>query len=319
MKQRYLFNKYKKEFIEYFNSKNIDSTIKNIFLKSFEEYIKKNKDSFIIFWEIIKKYNSLPPHLIIKKINKIYSTNNIIKFISDWKYSYIGSGEIFLNLLFKDGYSGGRKYPDILFKNSNKRIEVKLYKRCFRLTENTYFSTDLGIIIQSLVQGGFLSNIINIKNDELKEGLKYFSEAFLNNEEIIEYNNKMWKLESKLKNKIILKSVSNDFQKILRYNIVRNSIKNWVERGVLSSELIKIIKTKKITKDKINNYISNLIGTNNIAPIPLKQYFKLHNLKYIIIYEPENKNYPYQIIKYNDLKNFTIDRITQSKVSYKKV
>jgi hypothetical protein len=38
----------------------------------------------------------------------------------------------------------------------------------------------------------------------------------------------------------------------------------------------------------------------------------------MIIYEKKNKAFPFQIVKFEDLSQFTLDRIGQGKVSYKR-
>lgn len=62
----------------------------------------------------------------------------------------------------------------------------------------------------------------------------------------------------------------------------------------------------------------NLIGMRDLIPIPLEQYFSLCGLDSILLYEKKHKETPFQIIKYENLNIFTIDRIGQSKVSYRK-
>jgi hypothetical protein len=90
---------------------------------------------------------------------------------------------------------------------------------------------------------------------------------------------------------------------------------------MLSLKLAEIIdpnRTSRIQKKELNDYISSILGIGELAPIPLEQYFILCSLESMIIYESKNKEEPFQFILFEDLNKFTLDRIGQAKVSYKK-
>jgi hypothetical protein len=57
---------------------------------------------------------------------------------------------------------------------------------------------------------------------------------------------------------------------------------------------------------------------DDIAPIPLEQYFILCSIDSMIIYEKKNKDESFQYITFDDLNKFTLDRIGQAKISYKR-
>lgn len=322
---KYFLDKKKKEFEEYFNTKEISPTIGKKFLSALDSHIKENKESFISFWDFIQNHKDDYLEPTIRKVNYIITLKwkgyKTFSFIADWGYSYLGPGEILLLLLSEEIYSGGKRHPDILFRESDRKIEVKSYDKNFRLTESTYFFTDLGTIIQALVQGGFLTSLTDINNNDLRRGLRNFCESFLAKRGFIELNSKIWKLEYKTENRMVFKESPETPREIINYSMVRNSIRNWLGRGLLSIKLAEIIdptRTTKIQKNELTGYISNLLGTGNLAPIPLEQYFGLCEIESIILYEKKNKKEPFQIIKAEDLNIFTVDRIGQSKVSYKK-
>ena len=322
---QYFLDKKKKEFEEYFNTKLIGPSIRKKFLVALNSHIKENKQSFVDFLEFILSNNNLPIEDAIHKINKSIADKNkgykTLIFVAEWSYSYLGQGEILALLIGNGCYSGGKRHPDILFKDSDRKIEVKAYDGNFRLTESTYFFTDLGTIIQALVQGGFLMSLTDINNNDLRKGLRYFCESFLAPRGFIELNSQIWKLQSKNKDTMIFKVSPETPRDMVRYSVVRNSLRNWLGRGLLSLKLASIIdptRTSRIQKREVHDYVSNILGTGDLIPIPLEQYFGLCGLESILLYEGKNKSEPFQLIKYNDLNLFTIDRIGQSKVSYKK-
>lgn len=322
---KYFFEKRWKEFESYFNTKNISSTIRKKFISSLRSYIKDDKESLIQLMEIIRKNRHLPLETSLKNINLILINKEdgykILDFIAEWNMSYLGSGEILILLISQTSYSGGKRNPDILFIDSNKKMEVKAYNNNFRLTESTYFFTDLGTIIQALVQGGFLESLTDINNNDLRKGLRYLCESFTAKRGFIELDKQIWKLESKTDKKMVFKASPNTPREIINYSIVRNSLRNWLGRGLLSLKLADIIdptRVSKIQRSELVEYVRNILGIDDLSPIPLEQYFGLCGLESIILYENKNKKEPFQMIKYNDLKLFTIDRIGQSKVSYKK-
>ena len=90
---------------------------------------------------------------------------------------------------------------------------------------------------------------------------------------------------------------------------------------MLSVKLASIIDPNRITrvqKRELNDYVNNILGLGDLSPIPLEQYFILCSLSSIIIYESKNKEEPFQYIVFEELNKFTLDRIGQAKVSYKK-
>jgi len=322
---RSTFEVYKREFEDYFRTKLISPTISKKFLLSFYPQIEENKSSFKRFWEFIKENRGKDIKESIKSLNLILSDdrrkNKIFSFVSDWSHSYLGPGEIMCLLLAKDSYTGGKRNPDLLFFDSNRRIEVKSYAENFRLTEATSFFTDLGTIIQALVQGGFLNSLTDANNNDIRKGLRHFCESFLCPRGYIELNGKIWKLDSKSDSNIIFKISEESPREYVNYSIVRNSLRNWLGRGMLSLKLADIIdpnRTSRIHKRELNEYVNNILGIGNDAPIPLEQYFILCSLDSMIIYESKNKEEPFQYIIFEDLNKFTLDRIGQAKVSYKK-
>ena len=224
-------------------------------------------------------------------------------------------------LLSNRSYSGGKRNPDILFIDSSDKMEVKSYGENFRLTEATSFFTDLGTIIQALVQGGFIMSLTDVNNNDIRKGLRHFCESFLCPRGYIELNSNIWKLESKTDDKIVFKISPESPKEYVNYSIVRNSLRNWLGRGMLSVNLASIIdpnRTTRVQKRELNDYVNNILGVGDLSPIPLEQYFILCSLNSIIIYESKNKEEPFQYIVFEDLNKFTLDRIGQAKVSYKK-
>lgn len=255
---KYFFDKKRKEFEDYFNTKSISPLIGKKFLSSFESHIKENKQSFIHFWDFILINKIFQIDIAFKNLNEVISMKKdgykTFNFVADWSQSYLGPGEILALLMIDESYSGGKRYPDILFKGTDKKIEVKSYAENFRLTESTYFFTDLGTIIQALVQGGFLTSLTDINNNDLRKGLRYFSESFLVKRGYIELNSKIWKLNYKTEDTIVFKASPETPREIVNYSIVRNSIRNWLSRGMLSIKLASIIdptRTSKIKKKRI--------------------------------------------------------------------
>lgn len=316
---------YLEEFEEYFRSKSISPAISKKFLSAFRIHIKENESTFKKFWEFIKENKELSIEKSIKNLNDQIlnnkKNNRTIVFVSDWCHSYLGAGEIICLLISDQALSGGKRYPDLLFKDSTKRIEIKAYAANFRLTEATSFFTDLGTIVQALVQGGFINSLTDSNNNDLRKGLKHFCESFLCPRGYIELNSKIWKLESKDDETMIFKISPETPKEIVNYSIVRNSLRNWLGRGMLSVKLAEIIdptRTTRIQKKEVREYVNHILGTGVLSPIPLEQYFILCGLDSMIIYEKKNKKFPFQIVRFEDLSQFTLDRIGQGKVSYKR-
>jgi len=319
------FEIYKEEFESYFATKLISASISKKFLSSFHSHIKENPNSFKKFWEFIRDNKNKNIKDTINLLNHIMindkKNSKTFYFVSGWGYSYLGPGEIMLLLISNNSYSGGKRNPDLLFLDSNKRIEVKSYSENFRLTEATSFFTDLGTIIQALVQGGFLNSLTDANNNDIRKGLRHFCESFLCPRGYIELNSRIWKLDSKSEDVIVFKLSEDSPREYINYSMVRNSLRNWLGRGLLSLKLAEIIdpnRTSRIQKKELNDYVNNIIGNGDLAPIPLEQYFILCSLDSMIIYEEKNKEEPFQYITFNDLNKFILDRIGQAKVSYKK-
>lgn len=313
------------EFIEYINSKSISNTIIKKFIPNMNVHIKGNTKSFIDFWTSIKELFELPIEQSIIELNRIISDKDkgheTFVFISEWTHSYLGAGELIGLLLIKDSYSGGKRKPDILYKGSNRKIEVKSYIDNFRLTESTSFFTDLGTIIQALVQGGFLNSLTDINNNDLRKGLSEFSKSFTSPRGYIELNSKIWKLESSDGETMTFRISPETSNEVVKYSTVRNSLRNWLGRGILSIQLASIIdptRTTRILKKELDEYVVNLLGVSERTPIALEQYFILTGIESLLMYERKDKKEPYKIYKSEDLNLFSIDRIGQSKVSYKK-
>lgn len=311
------------EFQEYFNKKKLTPSISRNFLTLFKSHIKENPESFIKFWEFVKSLWSLSIEEKILKMNDVNEEKCFYKtffFVADWCHSYLGQSEILFLLVIHDSVSGGKKFPDIIFNDSPKRIEIKSYDGSFRVTESTFFFTDLGTIIQSLVQGGFLSSLTDINNKDLKRGISQFRESFLCERGFIELNSGIWKLEFKSEETITFRSSPETKKEFVQYSIVRNSLRNWISRGVLSIKLGKIIdpnRTSKISKKELQDYVKSLLGLAEKAPISLEQYFILCGINYLILYEKKNKKEKFKLILFEDLGKFSVERISQSKVSYK--
>ena len=323
--RRKIVDIYLEEFENYLKTKSVSPLIYKKFISSFYNHVEDNELSFKRFWEFIKENRTLPIEDAIINLNKDLlnkkKTNKTIVFVSDWSHSYMGSGELICLLISNESFSGGKRYPDLLFKNSDRKIEIKSYADNFRLTEATSFFTDLGTIIQALVQGGFINSLTDSNNNELRKGLKHFCEAFLCPRGYIELNGKIWKLNYKDDDTIVFKASPDTSKEMVNYSIVRNSLRNWLGRGLLSLKLAEIIdptRTTRIQKKEVHEYVSNILGTGEFSPIPLEQYFILCNLDSMIIYEKKNKDYPFQIVRFEDLNQFTLDRIGQGKVSYKR-
>jgi len=316
---------YKQEFEEYFRTKLISPAISKRFLTSFYSHISENQKHFKIFWEFIKENRgkSLKDSLLL--LNKFLSEEKKLTktfyFVSDWSHSYLGPGEIMCLLLSNNSYSGGKRNPDILFLDSQERMEIKSYGENFRLTEATSFFTDLGTIVQALVQGGFITSLTDVNNNDIRKGLRHFCESFLCPRGYIELNSNIWKLESKTDDRIIFKISPESPKEYINYSVVRNSLRNWLGRGMLSVKLASIIdpnRTTRVQKRELNDYVNNILGLGDLSPIPLEQYFILCSLSSIIIYERKNKEEPFQYIIFEELNKFILDRIGQAKVSYKK-
>jgi len=323
--RRKIVDIYWEEFEEYFKSKSVSSAISKKFITSLQLHICDNETSFKKFWEFIKFNRSLPIEDSLLNLNKelldTKKVNKTILFVAEWSHSYLGSGEIMCLLISENTFSGGKRKPDILFRESDRKIEVKAYAENFRLTEATSFFTDLGTIIQALVQGGFLGSLTDSNNNDIRKGLRHFCESFLCPRGFIELNGKIWKLESKDEERIVFKASPETSKEIVSYSIVRNSLRNWLGRGMLSLKLAEIIdpaRTSRIQKSEVYNYVNHIMGSGDISPIPLEQYFILCGLESMIIYERKNKVHPFQMVKFEELNQFTLDRIGQGKVSYKR-
>ena len=323
--RRTVFEIYKQEFDDYFKTKSISATISKRFLSSFYSHISDNQKPFKIFWEFIKQNRENTLKESLNNLNKFLieekKLSKTFYFVSDWSHSYLGPGEIMCLLLSNRSYSGGKRNPDILFIDSSDKMEVKSYGENFRLTEATSFFTDLGTIIQALVQGGFIMSLTDVNNNDIRKGLRHFCESFLCPRGYIELNSNIWKLESKTDDKIVFKISPESPKEYVNYSIVRNSLRNWLGRGMLSVNLASIIdpnRTTRVQKRELNDYVNNILGVGDLSPIPLEQYFILCSLNSIIIYESKNKEEPFQYIVFEDLNKFTLDRIGQAKVSYKK-
>jgi hypothetical protein len=314
-----------RDFDEYFLSKLISPSLSKKFLSSFRSHIAENKKSFINFWDFIQKSRHFSFDQAIKNVNQAIIRKSpgykTLLFVADWSHSYLGPGEILCLLVAEGSHSGRKKYPDILFKDINRKIEVKSYENNFRLTEATSFFTDLGTIIQALVQGGFLTSLTDITNSDLRKGLHHFCEAFLCPRGYIELNSKIWKLESKSEETMVFKLSSETSRDLIKYSIVRNSLRNWLGRGMLSLKLAEIIdptRTTRILKKELIEYVNSLLGLDDCVPIALEQYFILSGIESIVIYQKRDKSNTFQIYRQKELSNFVLDRIGQAKVSYKK-
>ena len=314
---------YKKDFIEYISSKKISPSIIKRFTSDFSNFYKENTKSFSIFWERIKEWNYSPFESINELnsfINEKTDAQKTIEFISEWSHSYLGPGELMMLIVNKDSYTGGKKKPDLLFTTGNDMIEVKSYVSNFRISEATSFFTDFGTIIQALTQGGFLTSFTDISNSELKKSMVHFINAFTSERGYIELNSKIWKLEYSDDERMVFKASPKTSKQTAKYSIVRNSLRNWLGRGILSLKLLSIIdptRKTEIKKKELTDYIDSLLGNKNEIPIPLEQYFMLTKINSLIVYHRNYKESPYRIYELNDLKKFQLDRMGQGKLSYK--
>lgn len=312
------------EFQEYFNQKRLTSNISRKFLVPFKSHVEENPRSFLKFWNFIKSLWPLEMGEKIDKLNSVNEKSTFFKtffFVADWSHSYLGPAEILFLLVVKESRSGRKRFPDLVFENSTDRIEIKSYEGNFRLTESTFFFTDLGTIIQALVQGGFMLSLTDINNNDLRKGIRQFCESFLCKRGFIELNSRIWKLESKTDDTMVFKISPETSREIVKYSIVRNSLRNWLSRGTLSIKLGEIIdptRVSRISKKELQDYVKCLLGMEDRAPIPLEQYFSLCEISSLVLYEKKNKREKFQLVLFEDLKNFSIDRIGQSKVSYKR-
>ena len=118
---------------------------------------------------------------------------------------------------------------------------------------------------------------------------------------------------------ILFRRRSKKLRKYGQYSAVRNSLRNWLGRGVLSIKLGKIIDPERIepiTDTEVDEYISELKGDGEgIIPIPLDQYYHLCGLSGIIIYDDKQPN-NFQLYSLEDLSEFKIRGISQGKVEY---
>jgi hypothetical protein len=244
----------------------------------------------------------------------------VLDNISSFRVLPLGPGELMCLMAFNDVFSGGQKKPDILFHNSTRKLEVKSYQGKFRTTEATSFFTDLGAIIQALVQGGFLHSLTEISSKDLNDALEDFRECLLAPRGYIQWKGETWELDPNSGfNMILFRRRSKKFRKYGQYSAVRNSLRNWLGRGVLSIKLGKIIdpeRTEPITDAEVDEYISELKGDKEgIIPIPLDQYYHLCGLSGIIIYDKKQFN-NFQLYSLEDLSEFKIRGISQGKVEY---
>jgi len=313
---------YQKEFIEYISSKKISQSIIKRFVTDFSNFYKENKSSFDLFWERIKEWDCGPfesINLINSFIDENTGANKALSFISEWSHSYLGPGELMMLIINRDSYTGGKKKPDLIFPDNNM-IEVKSYMTNFRISESTSFFTDFGTIIQALTQGGFLTSFTDINNTDLKKSMVHFIRAFTCERGYIELNSKIWKLEYSDDQKMVFKASPKTPKQTAKYSIVRNSLRNWLGRGILSLKLLSIIdptRKTEIKRKELSDYIDSLLGNKNEIPIPLEQYFMLTKINALIVYHRNYKQSPYRIYELKDLKTFQLDRMGQGKLSYK--
>lgn len=314
---------YKEEFIEYISSKKISPSIIKRFLADFSNFYKENQNSFSVFWERIKVWN-YNPFESIKHLNSFIDergdAQKTIDFLSEWSHSYLGPGELMMLIINRNSYTGGKKKPDLLFTNSDNMIEVKSYVTNFRISESTSFFTDFGTIIQALTQGGFLTSFTDVSNSDLNKSMGHFIKAFTSERGYIELNSKIWKLEYSDDERMVFKASPKTPKQTAKYSIVRNSLRNWLGRGILSLRLLSIIdptRKTEIKKKELTDYIDSLLGNKSEIPIPLEQYFMLTKITSLIVYHRNYKESPYRIYEIKDLKKFRLDRMGQGKLSYK--
>ena len=266
------------------------------------------------------------PEDILESINSHISGRTklgiVFEHIASFRTLPLGPGELMCLIAFNDVISGGQKKPDILFPNSTRRLEVKSYQGKFRTTEATSFFTDLGAIIQALVQGGFLHSLTEITSKDLNEALSDFKECLLSPRGFIQWKGETWELDPRSGfNMILFKRKSKKFRKYGQYSAVRNSLRNWLGRGVLSIKLGKIIdpeRESEILESEIDEYIAELKGDlPGSVPISLDQYYHLCGLSGIVIYD-QSKSHPFRLYELEDLSEFRIRGISQGKVEYVK-
>lgn len=280
---------------------------KNLILLRFLLYVRKKKLSVNEITDIINSN-------IVNRTKLGLVLDNISSFTS----LPLGPGELMCLMAFNDVISGGQRKPDLIFINKKQMMEVKSFQGKFRTTESTSFFTDLGAIIQALVQGGFLHSLTEIRPNELTGALENFKECLISPRGFIQWKGETWELQEDSANSISFIKRPRRFKKYGQYSSVRNSLRNWLGRGVLSIELGRIIdpeRKEKISYEEIDRYISNLIGSNDSVPISLDQYYHLCGLSGIIIYERDSDT-PYKIYSLQDLSEFRVSRISQGKVEY---
>lgn len=318
------FTKKKNDFLEYIKTKDLTQSVFRKFSSEFVSFISKNRDDFYEFGNFINSTKSKNLKESINDLNELISQKKSgylsAVFVSDWSHTYVGQGEIICLLIDEKTYSGRKKLPDIIFRDDNKKVEVKSYNSGFRLTESTSFFTDLGTIIQALVQGGFLTSLTEINNNELRKGLRHFGESFLCKRGFIELHGNIWKIEKKTENRITFIKSPETKREIIKYSMVRNSLRNWIGRGTLSIKLLNIIdpnRNTRIIKKEIQEYVKNIMGTEDRTPIPLEQYFNLCSISYMIMYD-KSMDKPFTVYEEKDLGVFKLERISQAKVTYTK-
>lgn len=260
----------------------------------------------------------------ISEINSHISSKtklgSVLDNISSFRVLPLGPGELMCLMAFNDVFSGGQKKPDILFHSSTRKLEVKSYQGKFRTTEATSFFTDLGAIIQALVQGGFLHSLTEISSKNLNNALDDFRECLLAPRGYIQWKGETWELDPNSGfNMILFRRRPKRFRKYGQYSAVRNSLRNWLGRGVLSIKLGKIIDPERseiISEAEVDEYIEELKGEKNeMIPISLDQYYNLCGLSGIIIYD-KKLNDPFKLYSLEDLSEFKIRGISQGKVEY---
>ena len=324
MDSRDTLTKKKNDFLRYVKSKDITQAMYRKFSSDLTSHVSKNKEDASHFFDFIQKVKSRDFGTAISDLNELLDKSlpgyETASYVCDWVYLYMGPGEMIALVISDSAKSGRKTLPDILFDDSGKKIEVKSYNGGFRLTESTSFFTDLGTIIQALVQGGFLNSLTEINNNDLRKSLRHFGESFLSKRGFIELQGKIWKMESKTDEQIVFVASPETPAEIAKYSIVRNSMRNWLGRGTLSISLSQIIdpnRKTRILKREIQTYIKNLIGADDLTPIPLEQYFHLCSLDGILVYDKNEKD-RFKIYLEKDLSWFKLERLSQAKVTYTK-
>jgi len=314
---------YTEKIIEILSEKSLTprvfSAIKKHIISLGEE---KNDLLYHFLFKIRSKNMNVPEiiDLINHNITNKTKLGAVLDNISSFRVLPLGPGELMSLMAFNDVFSGGQKKPDILFKKDKRKLEVKSYQGKFRTTEATSFFTDLGAIIQALVQGGFLHSLTEISSKDLNNALDDFKECLLAPRGYIQWKGETWELDPNSGfNMILFRRRSKKFRKYGQYSAVRNSLRNWLGRGVLSIKLGKIIdpeRTEEITEREVIEYISELKGDQNgITPISLDQYYHLCGLSGIIIYD-KKQNQTFRLYSLEDLSEFKIRGISQGKVEY---